>query len=76
MALAMQDPPRRMVTRYLRWFAARRARTEYLALYHLNVASDDRRRALVEGGPVGMALGAEREETMHQHGGTPVRGFG
>lgn len=48
MALAMQDPPRRMVTRYLRWFAARRARAEYLALYHLNVASDDRRRAFIE----------------------------
>lgn len=30
----------------------------------------------VEGGPVGMALGAERGETMHQHGGTPVRGCG
>jgi NAD(P)H dehydrogenase (quinone) len=47
MALAMQDPPRRMVTRYLRWFAARRARAEYLALYHLNVASDARRRAFI-----------------------------
>ena len=26
----------------------------------------------VEGGPLGMALGAEGEETMHQHGGAPV----
>jgi hypothetical protein len=48
MALAMQDPPRRMVTRYLRWFAARRARAEYHALYHLNVASEARCRAFIE----------------------------
>ncbi|MBD8907874.1 NAD(P)H-dependent oxidoreductase [Methylorubrum zatmanii] len=48
MALAMQDPPRRMVTRYLRWFAARRASAAYLALYHLNIASDARRSAFLE----------------------------
>ncbi|UMY17025.1 NAD(P)H-dependent oxidoreductase [Methylobacterium organophilum] len=48
MALAMQDPPRRLVTRYLRWFAASRARAEYLALYHMNVATDAKRRAFLE----------------------------
>ena len=43
-ALAMDDPPRKLVTRYLRWFVARRAPVAYHALYHLNVAGDDRRR--------------------------------
>jgi NAD(P)H dehydrogenase (quinone) len=43
-AFMMGDPPRKMMTRYVRWFIARGARVDYLALYHLNVA-DDRRRA-------------------------------
>jgi putative NADPH-quinone reductase len=30
------DPPRKMVTRYLRWFVARDARVRYLALYDLH----------------------------------------
>lgn len=30
------DPPRKMVTRYLRWFAARDARVDYLALYDIH----------------------------------------
>ena len=48
MALAMQDPPRRLVTRYLRWFAAKRAKAEYLALYHMNTASEARRHAFLD----------------------------
>jgi NAD(P)H dehydrogenase (quinone) len=44
LAMAMGDPPRRIVTRYLAWFIARRARRKYLALYHMNV-SDERQRA-------------------------------
>jgi NAD(P)H dehydrogenase (quinone) len=44
MAIAMGDPPRRIVTRYLAWFIERRARRRYLALYHMNVA-DERQRA-------------------------------
>jgi putative NADPH-quinone reductase len=40
-------PPRRLVTRYLRWFVARSARVDYHALSHLNVATGrDRRRFL------------------------------
>jgi putative NADPH-quinone reductase len=38
------DPPRRMVTRYLRWFVAPDAPVHYEALYHLNVARDAERR--------------------------------
>ncbi|BCX17711.1 MAG: hypothetical protein KatS3mg117_1393 [Geminicoccaceae bacterium] len=40
----MGDPPRKIVTRYLRWFVAPGARVRYLALYHMNMA-DERRRA-------------------------------
>jgi putative NADPH-quinone reductase len=34
MAKWMGDPPRKMVTRYLRWFTGRKAKAEYHALYH------------------------------------------
>ena len=47
-AIAMSDPPRRLVTRYLRWFAAAKARADYIALYHMNVATDAKRRAFLE----------------------------
>jgi len=43
MALWMGDPPRKIVTRYVRWFTGKRASAEYHALYHLNVASDGQR---------------------------------
>lgn len=46
-AIAMSDPPRRLVTRYLRWFAAAKARADYLALYHMNVATDAKRKAFL-----------------------------
>ena len=39
MALWMGDPPRKIVTRYLRWFAGKGAKAEFHALYHLNVAT-------------------------------------
>lgn len=42
-ALWMGDPPRKLVTRYLPWFAARGARVRYLALYRLNTADTARR---------------------------------
>jgi putative NADPH-quinone reductase len=48
MALWMADPPRKLVTRYLRWFAAPRAGVDYLAIYHMNTASPARRRAFLE----------------------------
>ena len=47
-ALAMSDPPKRLVTRYLRWFAASKARADYLALYHLNVTTDAKRKAFID----------------------------
>jgi len=42
MALYMADPPRKTVTRYMRWFT-HGAKAEYHALYHLNVANEARR---------------------------------
>jgi NAD(P)H dehydrogenase (quinone) len=48
MALWMGDPPRKIVRRYLRWFTGGDARTDYLALYHLNVASERQRFAFME----------------------------
>jgi NAD(P)H dehydrogenase (quinone) len=48
MALWMGDPPRKMVKRYLRWFTGGRARVDYHALYHLNVATDAQRIAFLE----------------------------
>ena len=47
MALWMGDPPRKIVTRYVRWFAARGAKADYHALYHLNVATLAQRQAFV-----------------------------
>lgn len=42
-AWGMGDPPRKLVTRYLRWFIAPGARIDYLAQYGLNVATDRER---------------------------------
>jgi putative NADPH-quinone reductase len=47
MALWMGDPPRKIVTRYVRWFAGKGAKAEYHALYHLNVASPAQREGFV-----------------------------
>jgi len=44
MAIGMADPPRKIVTRYLRWFCVRRPPVSYHALYHLNVASERKRK--------------------------------
>ncbi|KAF0231179.1 MAG: NAD(P)H dehydrogenase [Beijerinckiaceae bacterium] len=46
-AFIVGDPPRKMVTRYLRWFVARGARIRYLALYHMNIASEAQRKAFL-----------------------------
>ena len=46
-AFWMGDPPRKVVTRYLRWFAAPRAPVSYYALYHMNMADDARRRQFI-----------------------------
>ena len=38
----MANPPRKIVTRYIRWLTGG-ARADYYALYHMNVASDAKR---------------------------------
>ena len=48
MALWMCDPPRNIVKRYVRWFTGGKARVDYYALYHLNVASDAQRAAFID----------------------------
>jgi NAD(P)H dehydrogenase (quinone) len=53
-AIAMADPPRKMVKRYLRWYVGPRARVDYHALYHMNVATEPKRRAFLDG--VGRAM--------------------
>jgi NAD(P)H dehydrogenase (quinone) len=47
-AIAIGDPPRKMVKRYLPWFANWRARVDYYALYHMNVATDADRAAFID----------------------------
>jgi putative NADPH-quinone reductase len=47
-AIAVGDPPRKMIKRYLPWFANWRARVDYYALYHMNVASEAKRKAFVD----------------------------
>jgi len=47
MAKWMGDPPRKMIMRYLRWFTGGKARAEYHALYHMNVATEARRKAFI-----------------------------
>jgi putative NADPH-quinone reductase len=44
-AIAMADPPRKMVKRYLRWYVGPRAGVDYHALYHMNVATAAQREA-------------------------------
>ena len=39
----MADPPRKLVTRYIRWLTGG-AKAQYHALYHMNVADETRRR--------------------------------
>jgi NAD(P)H dehydrogenase (quinone) len=43
----MGDPPRKIVTRYLRWFTGGKARADYYALYHMNVATSHQRAAFI-----------------------------
>ena len=47
MALWMGDPPRKIVTRYVKWFAGKDAKAEFHALYHLNVVTLAQREAFV-----------------------------
>jgi putative NADPH-quinone reductase len=47
-AFAVGDPPRKMVKRYLPWFADGQVRVDYYALYHMNIASEAKRAAFME----------------------------
>ena len=47
-ALAVGDPPKRIVTRYLRLMGKGWVRTDYLALYHMNVAGEAKRGAFLD----------------------------
>ena len=47
-AFAVGDPPKKWVTRYLRLMGKGWCRTDYLALYHLNVATEAQRAAFME----------------------------
>jgi NAD(P)H dehydrogenase (quinone) len=42
-AIGMADPPRKIIKRYLPWFTGSNARVRYLALYHMNTATFERR---------------------------------
>jgi putative NADPH-quinone reductase len=46
-AFYMGDPPRKIVTRYVKWFAAPGARVDYHGLYHLNIATLGQRQGFV-----------------------------
>jgi NAD(P)H dehydrogenase (quinone) len=48
MALWMSDPPRKIVKRYIRWFTGGKARVDYYPLYHMNIASETRRKGFME----------------------------
>jgi NAD(P)H dehydrogenase (quinone) len=47
MAMWMSDPPRKIVKRYLRWFTGGKARVDYFALYHMNIATDEQRSRFI-----------------------------
>lgn len=46
-AFLVGNPPRKMITRYLRWFVAKDARIRYLALYHMNIATEAQRKGFI-----------------------------
>jgi putative NADPH-quinone reductase len=47
-AFVVGDPPRKMVTRYLRFTTNKWAKVDYLALYHMNIATEAQRNAFME----------------------------
>jgi len=46
-AIAVADPPRKIIKRYLPWFTGSKAKVRYHALYHMNVATEDRRKGFI-----------------------------
>jgi len=51
----MGDPPRKLVTRYLRWFASAKVKVDFHALYGMNTATAAQREAFIA--EVGRAMG-------------------
>ncbi|MCZ7659355.1 MAG: NAD(P)H-dependent oxidoreductase [Xanthobacteraceae bacterium] len=47
-AFLVGDPPRKMVKRILAGYTERRAKVDYLALYHMNVATEAERAAFMD----------------------------
>jgi putative NADPH-quinone reductase len=47
-ALYVGDPPRKVITRYLPRLTSGRAKVQYHALYHMNVATQDQRQGFIE----------------------------
>ena len=47
-AILVGDPPRKIVKRYLRWFANRWVRIDYHAIYHMNIATEAQRVAFMD----------------------------
>ena len=41
------DLPRAQITKYFRWFCHKRAKADYLALYHMNVADEAARKRFI-----------------------------
>ena len=48
LAFMVGDPPRKMVKRIMAGYTERRAKVDYLALYHMNVASEGQRAAFMD----------------------------
>ena len=48
LAFMVGDPPRKMVRRIMSGYTERRAKLDYLALYHMNVATEAQRVAFME----------------------------
>jgi putative NADPH-quinone reductase len=54
MAWWVGDPPRRIVTRYLRWLTGKRATCRYFAHYHMNKATPESRARFIARVDAGM----------------------
>ncbi|HEX2527135.1 MAG TPA: NAD(P)H-dependent oxidoreductase [Geminicoccus sp.] len=46
-AFWMGDPPRKLITRYLAWYAGRGARVRYLPVYRMNTIDQDQRERFI-----------------------------
>ena len=76
MALWMGDPPRKIVRRYLRWFTGGKARTDYYALYHLNVANEASAPGFHGPGRAARCAGSERDWPRSLHVGRDLPDHG